>query len=136
MPQPVELSDSLINAAREAAELAHRSLAAQVEHWATLGRAIEGTLTADQWATLTRGVQEARGEYRAKLDPEISERLAEALSRSVQPQFGKAVHKGLVQSARPTFGSHPDFPGRLVRRDPDGALTPGTIIKRKFTPDP
>src|SRR5690606_32301941 len=41
-------------AAREAAPLAHRSLAAQVEHWAALGRAIEGSLTSQQSATLMR----------------------------------------------------------------------------------
>jgi hypothetical protein len=41
MPQPVKLSDNLVNAARAAAPLAHRSLAAQVEHWAALGAPIE-----------------------------------------------------------------------------------------------
>jgi hypothetical protein len=37
----VRLSKKIISAAREAGQLQTRSIAAQVEHWARLGRAIE-----------------------------------------------------------------------------------------------
>lgn len=37
----VKLSRRLVDEARHEAELLHRSLAGQIEHWATLGRAIE-----------------------------------------------------------------------------------------------
>lgn len=37
----VKLNSRLVDAAREEAELFHRSLSGQIEHWATLGRALE-----------------------------------------------------------------------------------------------
>ena len=41
MPAPVKISDRLLARAREEAKGAHRSVTAQIEHWATLGRAVE-----------------------------------------------------------------------------------------------
>ena len=135
MPQPVKLSDALISVARDAAKLANRSLASQVEHWATLGRAIEGALNAEQTGVLKRGVQEARGIYRTQWGADISQRLAEAIERTQQPTFGAEVRDLLLLSSQPAYGAHPDFPGKLVRRDPGGRLTPGRIVNRTFVPD-
>lgn len=44
MSQPVKLSESLVLDARLAAEVAQRSIAGQIEFWASLGRAVEGLL--------------------------------------------------------------------------------------------
>src|SRR5438067_12319710 len=41
MPAPVKISDRLLARARAEAKGAHRSVTAQIEHWATLGRAVE-----------------------------------------------------------------------------------------------
>ena len=41
MPVPVKVSDRLMQLAKADAATAHRSATAQIEHWATLGRAIE-----------------------------------------------------------------------------------------------
>ena len=41
MPAPVKISDRLLARAKEEAKGTHRSVTAQIEHWATLGRAIE-----------------------------------------------------------------------------------------------
>lgn len=54
MPQPVKLSDPLINAARTVAPEADRSIAGQIEHWARLGRVAERVLTFDESAHLKR----------------------------------------------------------------------------------
>lgn len=48
MPQPVKLSDPLINAARTVAPDADRSIAGQIEHWARLGQAAERVLSTDE----------------------------------------------------------------------------------------
>jgi hypothetical protein len=83
VPQPVKLSDTLINAAREAAGSADRSLAAHVEHWATLGRAIEGKLSTDQSSSLKYAVREsAPRDYGspATLNAALATALATALS--------------------------------------------------------
>ena len=44
MGMPVRLSEELTMLAKEAAEAATRSLTAQVEHWALIGRAVERAL--------------------------------------------------------------------------------------------
>lgn len=44
MGMPVRLSAGLTSLAKEAAEAATRSLTAQVEHWALIGRAVEQAL--------------------------------------------------------------------------------------------
>ena len=132
MPQPVKLSDPLIDAAREAAPLAHRSLAAQIEHWAALGRAIEGNLTATQSATLTRSIQEPRPAAYAPQPP--AQALAEALQAALTPQLSRETSAELARSAGPIYGSHPAYPGYLVRYDPDGTLTPGRLVDREFRP--
>jgi hypothetical protein len=136
MPQPVKLSDNLIEAAREAAPLAHRSLAAQIEHWATLGRAIEGSLTSDQSAVLKRGgVREpAARPYNSALIPDPSQILATALEHAVSPEFAAQVRLSLGRQAGPKYGTHPDFPGQLVRHNADGTLTPGRMVNREFQP--
>ena len=136
MPQPVKISDALMEAARAAADLAHRSVAAQIEHWATLGRAIEGQLTAQQSGELVQGVREARATYGTPpLNAAIAERLADALASARDGSFGRQVDSALRESGRTLYGSHPDFPGKLVRMSPDGSLTPGKMVDRKFLPD-
>jgi len=39
----IQLSDSLIDAAKTAAKAMHRSTPKQIEHWALLGKAVEET---------------------------------------------------------------------------------------------
>ncbi|HXU90288.1 MAG TPA: hypothetical protein VFQ62_15650 [Methylomirabilota bacterium] len=41
MAVPVKVSDKLLALAKQEAETTHRSATAQIEHWATLGRAVE-----------------------------------------------------------------------------------------------
>ena len=41
MPSPVKISDTLLAQARAEAAATHRSATAQIEHWATIGRAVE-----------------------------------------------------------------------------------------------
>jgi hypothetical protein len=41
MPAPVKVSDRLLALAKKEADSTHRSATAQIEHWATLGRAVE-----------------------------------------------------------------------------------------------
>lgn len=136
MPQPVKLSDDLIEAAREAAPLAHRSLAAQVEHWASLGRAIEGSLTSEQSATLKRTVvrEPAARPYSPTPAESPAHILAAALEHAVSPEFAAQVRASLNRQTGPKYGTHEQFPGYLARRDADGTLTPGRMVNREFVP--
>lgn len=136
MPQPVKLSDSLIEAAREAAPAAHRSLAAQVEHWATLGRAIEGSLTSEESAILKgHAVREPMARpYVPTTTANPAHILVAALERTMGPGFAAQVRASLDKQQGPKYGPHPDYPGYLVQRNADGTLTPGRMVKRKFVP--
>jgi hypothetical protein len=134
MPQPVKISDTLIEAAREAAPLANRSLAAQVEHWAALGRAIEGSLTADQSVTLKRAIHEPLAPPYGTSEgaQAVRQRVIDAIGRSLSPAFRSGMSAHLAASPHSTYGLNDAFPGYLVRRDPDGTLTPGRLRGREF----
>lgn len=73
----VKLPALLVNQARDAAQTMRRSVASQIEYWATLGRALEqaGLTTADSHALIAR---QERGSYGrppppTPLSPELEE---------------------------------------------------------------
>jgi len=49
---PVKLSGGLVAEARKWANLAHRSLTGEIEHWAAIGRAVEAQLPGDAVAQM------------------------------------------------------------------------------------
>ncbi len=44
MGQPVKLSDELVSDARNVAEISQRSIAGQIEFWASIGKSLEPLL--------------------------------------------------------------------------------------------
>jgi hypothetical protein len=70
----VKLPATLVNHAREAAHTMRRSVASQIEYWATLGKALEhaGLTTGDSQALIARQ-ERAQYELRepSKLSPEL-----------------------------------------------------------------
>jgi hypothetical protein len=54
MPVPVKVSDRLLSLAKEEGRGTHRSATAQIEHWATLGRAVEAMLAYHEVLALKR----------------------------------------------------------------------------------
>jgi hypothetical protein len=109
MAQPVKVGDSLIEAARAAAEDNHRSMAAQIEHWALLGRAVEMTLTQGDAAAL-----------------KCSEGQLDASSRT---RVAKTAI-GLRNAIR--YETDPALPGLLIQRLPDGTRHIGRMVNREF----
>ena len=93
MPQPVKLSDPLINAARTIAPDADRSIAGQIEHWARLGRATEQVLSLDESLQLKRDdfatLPADRGVASAVID-----RLREAVREEDAPPYGVTLPAG------------------------------------------
>lgn len=131
MPQPVKVSDALIEAAREAAPLANRSIAAQVEHWAALGRSIEGSLTADQSMTLKRSVREPSATYSAP-PLQLAETLTRAISQALTPGSRELHRADIASSTTPTYGTDPALPGYLIEQRPDGTRTLGKWVNGHF----
>jgi hypothetical protein len=109
---PVKLSSQLVDSAREVSQLADRSITAQVEHWARLGRAAERLLTHDQVMALKRDTHEA-----ASQAPEEITRIKQVLASMLIPQFPGATSKQLREGAAalgaPLYESDPADPALL-----------------------
>jgi hypothetical protein len=81
----VKLPAALVNQAREAAQTMRRSVASQIEYWATLGKALEhaGLTTNDSQALIAR---QERAAYRVTpapppaVSPELDELQAHVLA--------------------------------------------------------
>ena len=86
MTKSIRVSDPLFARAGHEARLMHRSIAAQVEHWAELGRAVESAgLTVDAVKSALLGASE-------RPDPWLS--LAK---RAYQEQSRQSVRDGRVR---------------------------------------
>ena len=83
----VKLPTALVQQAREAAQPMRRSVAGQIEYWATLGRVVEHTgLTVQEAQTAIEGYEAAARQARTKAqatEPGNSTDSLEALKRRV-----------------------------------------------------
>ena len=112
---PVKLSGELVEEARSSANLFHRSLTGQIEHWATIGRAVEAQLPGDALAGLLErvgGTMKIGGVAEATQRREVMSVLADFM--------GKASDDGAWLreiSARgvPLYGTDE---GKIVRLNP------------------
>ncbi|TFZ06806.1 hypothetical protein EZ313_09335 [Ramlibacter henchirensis] len=82
----VKLPGGLVTQAREAAQTMRRSVASQIEYWATLGMALEhaGLSTSDSRALIARQERAAYGNPRATMpvSPELDDLQAHVLALS------------------------------------------------------
>ena len=108
MSQPVKLSDNLVLDARLLAETTKRSIAGQIEFWASLGRAIEPLLRMPETLALRKA-----GAHKA---------LSACLEEVDSPAGRRRVAKYL--RARP-FPHYEQKENKLVRIDQDGTRTVG-----------
>ena len=133
MPQPVKLSDQIVDAARASSAEADRSIAGQIEHWATLGRAIDGLLTTELAGALKR----EKGAV-AKVLPDPADRisLAAAIERVLDNSKTAGLSQALKASGRAIYATDPALPGFLVRTNPDGSKSVGRMVNRRFVETP
>jgi hypothetical protein len=91
MVKSVRISDDLYNLADSASTMAHRSLAQQIEYWATLGRAVETAgVTTMQVQQVMAGDLRARERALLKLglaDPQSMYLFPVALARKTKVRF-------------------------------------------------
>jgi hypothetical protein len=131
MPQPVKLSDALVKDARTAAQDADRSIAGQIEHWARVGRSVEAVLGARELTAIKRGAGRFEG---TMADTMQREALLQAVRLALHAAGHARLGTTLKSAAKTIYGTDPAFPGCLIRLTPDGVLTPGHLVKRKFIP--
>jgi hypothetical protein len=104
----VKLPAALVNQAREAAQTMRRSVASQIEYWATLGKALEhaGLTTGDSQALIAR---QERARYvvgepaplSAELDALHSHVLAIAKSGALNERTRAVVEANRAKAAKP-----------------------------------
>jgi hypothetical protein len=112
----LKLSSPFVEEARREAELCHRSVGAQVEYWATLGRAIENT----PGFSLERVRQAMEGQLRVESLPDAGPAregfLAEMSSAFDNPDAQTRLHFVALGAREGAVGS--DGKGGVLRRHP------------------
>ncbi len=128
MEVPVKISDELVEAAREVAELANRSMTKQIEHWAQLGRAVEHLAPMPDLMALKAGRDAGKtAEAQAAL-----RRLATGLADT---EDRAAALKVIRSPGKPTFGAVHGRADRVRQVWPDGREVVGRIVDQKFVAD-
>ncbi len=119
MSQSSEFSDELVSDAHLAAEAAQRSIAAQIEFWAQLGRAIEPLLDGARGLTLRV----------VTIRP-----LSECLGTIDSEEGRHRVAAYLAARPYPHYQPSPGGQGLFVRVAMDGTRTLGRFVGREFRP--
>jgi hypothetical protein len=120
MSQPVKLSDSLVLDARVTAEVAQRSIAGQIEFWASLGRAVEPLLRGREAFALRKS--------------DAARPLSECLGSVDSPGGRCRVADYLKSRPFPHYEADCDRPELLIQVDEDGKRTLGRFVNRRFVP--
>lgn len=128
---PLKVSDTLFAIAKQEAQATERSITAQVEHWALIGRAVEAILAHQELLTLKQV-----GEVLTPLYPSVARRqeVHDLLTRIAASTDREPTKKALRESGKPLYATDPGHPGMIVQVLPDGTRTPGRLEGRRFVP--
>ena len=116
MPVPVKVSDRLLALAKEEGRGTHRSATAQIEHWATLGRAVETLLAYQDVLALKRTGQALP--IPRQLGPQD---VRDVLSRVLDDPDREAARARIRAGGGPVYQADPHDPNKVVAVDPDAA---------------
>jgi hypothetical protein len=119
MGMAVKLSNELVEEARKEAKAADRSMAAQIEHWAKLGRSVEGALRQGEVRELKHGEAPTAAEILAVL-----RKVAYTTDRS------DLVRE--LSASGPVYQRDPAGSGLIERLDPDGHRSLGRFEQRRW----
>jgi hypothetical protein len=118
MPLPVKLSDALVLDARLAAEVEQRSIAGQVEYWASLGKLVDALLDGQN---RTEVLQKSK-----------SKSLSELVATVGTPEGDARLKAYLESEPFPHLEPHPTRKGILIRTEADGSRSVGRFVDRMF----
>lgn len=127
MPSPVKVSDRLLSLAREEAKGTHRSATAQIEHWATLGRAVEVLVAYSEVLALKRAGQTLPVPAFVSRDE-----VHGLLARLVEDGDRETVKARIRSAGTPLYTTDPEHPGLIVEVQADGTRTLGRLEGRQF----
>lgn len=104
MPKSIRVSDVLFAEAEREARLMHRSIASQVEHWAELGRAIEGAgLTVDAIRSALQGEGVRPDPWLSVAKRAYQEQSRQSVRERGRPEALHFVPKSVLRRARVRF---------------------------------
>lgn len=130
MPLPVKVSDRLLALAKEEAQSTHRSATAQIEHWATLGRAVEVMMAYRDVLALKR-LGEALPIPAHVAREDVHDLLIALMPDSDREDVKARIHAPGI----PVYTADPAQPGKIVEVRADGTRTPGHLEGRRFVAD-
>lgn len=148
MAQVIRLSDELAALVKGEAQAASRSIGAQVEHWARLGREVE-RLLAHEWVLRLKAERPAAGKKAAArrrgalpagipeldlaVEAELEKRaLMAGVADAMRQVDRRRVERAIHGKGNPVYGVDPKHPGLITRYDPDGRKTLGRIVNGRF----
>lgn len=129
MAVPVKVSDKLLALAKKEAEATHRSATAQIEHWATLGRAVEVMAAYGDVLALKR--------VGAALPMPASvsrQALHDLLTRLVSDPDRERVKARIRAAGGPLYTTDRRGTAPVAEVTPAGRRTPGRLVHRRFVP--
>lgn len=130
MGMPVKLSDALVEDARTEASATDRSITAQIEHWARLGRSMEKVLPHDD----ALAIKGSDGDLKAAFpDAPSRERIAALLREISNGARRQELSRALIANG-PVYQSGPAGSGAIERIEPNGRRTLGRLENRRFVP--
>ena len=128
MAVPVKVSDRLLALAKKEAESTHRSATAQIEHWATLGRAVE-VMTAYRDVLALKRVGAALPMPAFVARETVHDLLAGLVT---DPDRERVKARIRAAGGGPVYTSDPRRPGVVAEIAPSGRRTPGRLVHRRF----
>ncbi len=129
MRSAVKISERLMALAKQEARGTHRSITAQIEHWASIGRAVEVMLAYGEVLALKRA-----GEA-LPIPANVRREDVHNLLRRLAVDTDRTGLKARLQAlGAPLYETDPRYPGMIVEVLPDGTKRPGRFEGRQFVP--
>ena len=124
----IKISSTLANLARTAAAAEDRSVAGQIEHWASIGKAIASALPGATVTSIKNG-ELSSTEMAAEVTSALRI-LEEFRSKSNREPIKAAIGVG----KRILYAADEDNPDGIVQVLPDGTRRKGRFSNRQFIP--
>ena len=131
MGMPVKISDELVRQAREEAKAADRSITAQIEHWAKLGRSVERALRHDDAIAL----KQTDGDIEKAFPAPVTRESILALLRGIAAETDRSDLARELMAGRTVYQIDPAGSDAIEQIAADGTRTLGHFEDGRFVPE-